>query len=38
MLRRTIGASGREWVTEHLDIERSIDQYANLYRELVDRA
>ena len=33
-LRRSLGASARRWIVDTLDAERSLDRYAELYREL----
>lgn len=32
--RREMGCCARTWVEQHLDVEKSIDSYAQLYREL----
>jgi glycosyltransferase involved in cell wall biosynthesis len=32
--RRGLGRAGREWVEETMDLERSLDRYVALYREL----
>lgn len=37
-LRAKIGLSARQWVEAHIDVEKSIDQYATLYRELINRS
>lgn len=37
-LRKKLGQQGRNWVEKTMDVERSLDRYANLYRELADRA
>jgi colanic acid/amylovoran biosynthesis glycosyltransferase len=37
-LRQQLGRHGRAWVEEHMDVERSLDLYAGLYRELVERS
>ena len=34
--RRRLGLEGRRWVEQHLDVNRTIDQYAALYRELAN--
>lgn len=36
--RRQLGSQARQWVEAHMDVERSLDQYAALYRELVNRS
>jgi glycosyltransferase involved in cell wall biosynthesis len=36
--RQRLGRQSRRWVEEHMDVERSLDQYAALYRELVMRS
>jgi glycosyltransferase involved in cell wall biosynthesis len=36
--RSQMGDSGRRWVVEHFDIERVVDQWECLYRELLQRA
>lgn len=36
--RAALGGSARRWVEEHLNVERSLDLYAELYRELSERA
>jgi len=36
--RQQLGRQSRKWVEEHMDVESSLDQYAALYRELVDRS
>jgi len=33
-LRNNLGAAARRWVTDTLDIEKSLDRYAALYREV----
>jgi glycosyltransferase involved in cell wall biosynthesis len=33
-LRRRLGRAAQRWVSENLDVERSLDRYASLYREL----
>ena len=33
-----LGCQSLKWIEMHADIECSLDQYANLYRELVDRS
>lgn len=35
--RKQIGNQAREWVEAHLGMERSIEKYAKLYRDLVDQ-
>lgn len=35
---RALGRSARRWVEEHLDMDRSIDRYAELYHELAHPA
>jgi glycosyltransferase involved in cell wall biosynthesis len=35
--RQALASRGRVWVEEHLDVERSLDQYAALYRRLACR-
>lgn len=37
-LSKKLGRQGRNWVEKTMDMERSLDLYANLYRELADRA
>ena len=37
-LRARIGLSARQWVETHMDVERSLDQYATLYHELANRS
>jgi glycosyltransferase involved in cell wall biosynthesis len=32
-----IGRRAREWAVEHLSLERTMDQYAQLYRQIVER-
>jgi glycosyltransferase involved in cell wall biosynthesis len=34
--RRQLGRRGRKWVEEHLDVEISLDRYADLYYELAN--
>jgi len=36
--RYQLGHQSRKWVEEHMDVEKSLDQYAALYRELVERS
>lgn len=36
--RQQLGNQGRKWAEEHMDVEMSLDQYAALYRELVNRS
>jgi len=36
--RQRLGWQARQWVEEQMDVERSLDMYAALYRELVDRS
>lgn len=36
--QQQFGYNARKWVEEQFDIECSLDQYADLYRELVDRS
>jgi glycosyltransferase involved in cell wall biosynthesis len=36
--RQQLGCQARKWVEEQMDVERSLDMYAALYRELVDRS
>jgi glycosyltransferase involved in cell wall biosynthesis len=36
--RQQLGHQGRRWAEERLDVEKSLDQYAALYRELVERS
>ena len=36
--RERIGRQARTWAEEHLDLERSLDQYAELYRGLRDHS
>lgn len=36
--RQQLAHQSRKWVEEHMDVERSLDRYATLYRELVDRS
>lgn len=36
--RQELGRQSRKWVEAHLDVERSLDQYMALYRELIDRS
>ena len=36
--RQQLGRQARKWAEEQMDVERSLDRYAALYRELVDRA
>lgn len=31
-----LGLQGRKWVEDQMDVERSLDQYADLYRELIN--
>ena len=35
--RRNLGREGRHWVEKNLDVNRSLDQYAMLYRDLANR-
>ena len=37
-LRENYGKKARNWVKEHLDIERSLDRYAHLYHELANQS
>jgi glycosyltransferase involved in cell wall biosynthesis len=37
-LRARMGLSARQWVEAGMDVEKSLDQYATLYRELVTRS
>lgn len=34
-MRGTLGQAARNWVEKHLNVEKSLDQYAQLYRRLV---
>ncbi|MDP2480423.1 MAG: glycosyltransferase, partial [Candidatus Palauibacterales bacterium] len=36
--RGELGASARAWVEANLGVDRSLDRYADLYRELTERA
>lgn len=36
-LRAKMGLSARQWVEAQMDVERSLDRYATLYRELVNQ-
>jgi glycosyltransferase involved in cell wall biosynthesis len=36
--RQWLGRQARKWVEEHMDIDKSLDRYAELYGELVDRS
>ena len=36
--RRQLGLQGREWAEGQMDVKKSLDQYADLYRELVNRS
>ena len=36
--RRKLGLQGRKWAKEQMDVRSSLDQYADLYRELVNRS
>jgi glycosyltransferase involved in cell wall biosynthesis len=36
--RAALGASARDWVTRELDVDRSLDSYSSLYRELAERS
>lgn len=35
--RQQLGRQSRRWVEEQMDVEKSLDRYAALYRELTDR-
>ena len=37
-VRENYGKKARNWVQEHLDIQRSLDRYAHLYHELANKA
>jgi glycosyltransferase involved in cell wall biosynthesis len=37
-MRTKVGLSARRWVETQMDVERSLDQYATLYRELVNHS
>lgn len=37
-LQAKMGLSARQWVEAQMDVERSLDQYATLYRELVNHS
>ena len=36
--RQQLGRRARKWVEAQMDVEKSLDRYASLYHELVDRA
>jgi glycosyltransferase involved in cell wall biosynthesis len=38
ILRMELGVRARQWVEKTMDVERSLDRYADLYRELADGA
>jgi len=36
--RQQLGRQAREWVEKQMDVEKSLDRYASLYRQLADRS